>query len=114
MLEKIVDILSKETSKERAYNHVLEITQHHRIQASPGHRQAALYCANQFEKAGLETTTLSYAGDGKTKYWQYPMSQEWVCSKARLTMEEPEEKVLANFEEVPISLIQRSVSTPKE
>jgi hypothetical protein len=114
MLEKIVDILSKETSKERAYNHILEITQHHRIQASPGHRQASLYCANQFEKAGLETTTLSYAGDGKTKYWQYPMPQEWVCSKATLTMEEPDEKVLANFEEVPISLIQRSGATPKE
>jgi len=114
MLEKIVDILSKETSKERAYNHILEITQHHRIQASPGHRQASLYCANQFEKAGLETTTFSYAGDGKTKYWQYPMPQEWVCSKATLTIKEPDEKVLANFEEVPISLIQRSCATPKE
>lgn len=114
MLERIVDITKQETSKERAYDHVLEITQHHRIQASPGHRQAALYAADEFKKSGLETTTLTYAGDGKTKYWQYPMPQEWSCNYAELKMLSPKEEVLANFAEVPISLIQRSAATSAE
>ncbi|MFP4457274.1 MAG: DUF4910 domain-containing protein [Clostridia bacterium] len=113
MYDRIVEVFKNETSKERAYNHVLEITQHHRIQASPGHREAANYAAAEFKKAGLETEILSYAGDGKTKYWQYPMPQEWVCTKGILKMESPEEKKLADFEEVPISLIQRSAATPK-
>ncbi len=115
MLGKLADLIKKEVSKDLAFNHVLEITQHHRIQSSPGYRAAAQYAHDYLEKTGLETETLSYAGDGKTKYWEYTMPEEWYADSGMLKLikDNGEEEVLADFEKVPLSLIQRSCATPK-
>ncbi len=114
MLTKYAELLKKEFSQQRAFNHVVEISQHHRIQSSPGHRAAAQYCADTLRKAGLQTETLSYRGDGKTRYWQYLMPEEWAVSKGTLEIIDPLNEVIADFEDTPISLIQRSIATPYE
>lgn len=111
MLTKYLNLLKNEYSEQRAFDHVTNISLHHRIQASPGHRAAAKYCEGIFRQSGLKTEILSYAGDGKTEYFKYLMPQEWVASKGILEIVQPTPEVIANFENVPISLIQRSIAT---
>ena len=113
MLKKYVDLLRQEFDAQKSFEHVQEICKHHRIQASPGHRAAADYSASQFIKAGLATEILSYAGDGTTAYWNYLMPEEWVATKGVLELLGDEPEILADFSEIPISLIQRSISADR-
>lgn len=112
MLTKLTEKIKAEFSKERAFDHVIEISQHHRIQASPGFRHSADYCLKAWQKAGLQSEILSYAGDGKTTYWGNLMPQEWSCCKGELSLVAPSQQKLASFADVPISIIQRSAGTP--
>ncbi|MGE5652997.1 MAG: DUF4910 domain-containing protein, partial [Bacillota bacterium] len=96
----------------RAFHHVEEVVRHHRIQASPGYRDAARYCLSALERAGVQGEILSYPSNSSTEYWSQLMWQEWSCEMAELKLIAPERKTLASYDECKISLIQRSVSTP--
>ncbi len=112
MFDQLVTTIKGELSGSRAFHHVEEVIRHHRIQASPGFRDAAQYCLSALAKAGIEGEILSYPSNGSTAYWSQLMWQEWDCEMAELTLIEPEQKNLASFDECKISVIQRSVSTP--
>lgn len=101
-------------SGNRAFAHVAEIIQHHRIQASPGFREAAEYCRQVFQKHNIEAEILSYPADGKTTYWTQQMFEEWHCEEATLDLISPAQERLACFADNAFSLIQRSISTPEE
>lgn len=107
-------LVEEELSGIRARDRVEEITRYHRIQASPGIRQAACMAHKKLEQAGLEVETLEFAADGKTRFWGARMPEEWECQEAwlKLVGSEGESELLASFEENPISLIQRSGPTP--
>jgi hypothetical protein len=104
--------LQEEVSGSRAFGHVEEIIRHHRIQASPGYRDAARYCLDSFHKEGLTAEVESYPANPSVQFWSQIMMQEWSCSKGELRVVEPEGKLLASYDECKISLIQRSISTP--
>ncbi len=111
MFDQLVATIKGELSGARAFHHVEEVIRHHRIQASPGFRDAAQYCLSALKKAGIEGEILSYPSDSSTAYWSQLMWQEWDCEMAELKLVEPETKTLASFDECKISVIQRSVST---
>ena len=114
MFKPILDLLSEHYSGQRALRHVEEIARHHRIQASPGLRSAADYCYDYLRSLGLSGEILRFAGDGKTRYWSALMPQEWACSEAQLRLAAPASaaRLLADFAEHKLSLIQRSAPTP--
>lgn len=112
MLRKTLEMVQRELSGPKAFQHVAEVCQHHRIQASPGFRQAAVYCRQQLEDAGLAAEIITFPADGKTRYWTLQMFEEWYCEQARLDLLSPASECLADFAAEPMSLIQRSVSTP--
>jgi hypothetical protein len=95
-----------------AHQHVVAISQFHRIQSSPGYRLAASYVAEQLAAAGLEVTTRSYPADGKHLFWSQPGFLEWSCEGATLQAlddnGEPSE-TLCDFSAIATSLIQRSI-----
>ncbi|UCG23040.1 MAG: hypothetical protein JSW55_12840, partial [Chloroflexota bacterium] len=62
-LEKIVEAFSGEAAKAD----VAEIIRHHRIQASPGYREAAQYVLNELERAGLKASIESYPANPQTR-----------------------------------------------
>lgn len=99
-------------SGQLAEGYVADIIQHHRIQASPGFRQAAQYCHQRFQDFGLNSALLAFRAKEGVSYWAAPMFQEWEASEAVLYLVEPEEasRKLADYDEVKISLIQRSAS----
>ncbi len=110
MFKKTLDVIKEEFSGERAKEYTTDISRFHRIQASPGFREAAHYVKKRLEEWGIENNILQFKADGKTWYWGALMFEEWEIKDAILHLVEPEKKKLADFKGTPTSIIQRSAS----
>lgn len=108
MLKDLIKLINQEFSGIRAKDYVAEISQHHRIQASPGFRAAAKFIAQSLTQFGVKNEILSYPADGKSYFWTSLNPQEWDATEAKLILIEPEEQVLADYQENKLALIQRS------
>ncbi|MBC8248973.1 MAG: DUF4910 domain-containing protein [Anaerolineales bacterium] len=110
MFKKAFEAIREEFSGQAAKGYVVDITRYHRMQASPGFRQAAHYCLERLRQAGVQAEVLSFPADETTQYWSARMFQEWEATEAALHLLEPEDerRKLADFRDCPISLIQRS------
>jgi hypothetical protein len=97
-------------SGEAAWQTVCDLSRFHRIQASPGHRQAAQLLQQRAQEAGLEAEVLAYPARHGTSFWAFPSFQEWECTRATLDLLEPSGQALrlADYRAVPLSVIQRS------
>jgi hypothetical protein len=111
---EILRALAGEASGPRALDTVAEIIRHHRIQASPGFRDAARALARRLEQAGLQVEIMSFPADGEHRYWSYRPGLEWACTDAELTLLSPERRRLARWSDAKLSLVQRSAPTPPE
>lgn len=112
----ILEAIQHAYSGEMAKRHIAAITQYHRIQASPGYRQAASYVLTQLEEGGLVTELLTFPATEEAQYWSMSGFQEWACARATLDWlpeDRPAER-LCDFQAVPISLIQRSAPVDGE
>ena len=112
MFKTLWHALQEECSGVAAYQAVADISRYHRIQASPGHRQAAKYVHEQLIEAGVQAEILEYPANTEAKFWQAPSFQEWDARAGTLHLIEPQDhtRKLADYREVPISLIQRSIA----
>jgi hypothetical protein len=114
MFKRIMDELKKEVSGEISFGFVSEISRHHRIQASPGIRDAVNYAVETMREFGLDADVDEYPADGESYSWSSLHFREWVCRDAELKLLEPEveARFLARWSEAKLSLIQRSYPTP--
>jgi aminopeptidase YwaD len=110
MIETLLKSIQREISGQRALLLLHKLTSYHRIQSSPGFREAAGFCEKTARDYGLETEMLTFPADGETSYWGYAVPREWEAQRATLELIEPESEKLADFSESKISLIQRSIS----
>ncbi len=87
-----------------------KISSFHRIQASPGFREAAHFCYEKLTEAGVKARILTFPAREGVYFWSCPSFQEWTVKEAWCYLEEPQEEAckLADFNENPISIIQRS------
>jgi aminopeptidase YwaD len=99
-------------SGEAAWQTVADLSRYHRIQASPGYRQAARLLHRRLVRDGLQAEILSFPADDRTKFWAWSSFQEWDCVQGTLHLVGPQEmaEALADFRACPISLIQRSTA----
>jgi len=97
-------------SGEAAWQTVCDLARYHRIQASPGHRQAAELVCQRALSAGVQAEILSFPASESASFWAFPSFQEWACETATLQLVRPAScaQGLADFRAVPISVIQRS------
>lgn len=116
MVDETLSIVASEASAERAFDHVVSISQFHRIQASPGYRAAAGYCVDRLLDTCSDAQVIHYPAEAGVKFWQFPSFEEWSCAKGILRILCPSSLAgkLADFEDCPISLIQRSRATVPE
>lgn len=116
MFKQIIDLFASEVSPQRLFDHVLAISQFHRIQASPGYRRAAEYCIDRLLEYSPTARIIHYPADSGVRFWHYPSFEEWSAKRAILKITSPPQLAskLADFEDCPISLIQRSKATPSE
>jgi aminopeptidase YwaD len=115
------DLIRRTYRGEVAHRHVTAISQHHRIQASPGYRAAAEYVAAQLEAAGLEVAIHRYPADGRARFWTTPSFLEWACEGAVLRLlndagapSPAPADLLCDYAALPTSLIQRSIPVEGE
>jgi len=117
MSYRFTDLIRRGYRAEVAHRHVVAISQHHRIQASPGFRGAAAYVAEQLEAAGLAVTIRRYPADGASHFWSLPSFLEWSCARAtlhRLGEDGAPAETLCDYEAIPTSVIQRSIPVSGE
>jgi hypothetical protein len=117
MFENIYKLFEKELSGNNALDIVKGISNYHRIQSSPGFRQAALFCKEKIEGYKIPIVNiLEFPATGKKTFWNCPIPKEWVINSATLEIVEPEDQseILCRFFENPCSIIQRSGATPSE
>ena len=107
MKEQIKTIESA-VSSDRLLNIVERFTQHHRIQASQGHRDAIAFLDRYLKERGVSARILSYPADYGIDYLGYYLFQEWNCRSAFLRLASPVEMELADFAGCPASIIQKS------
>ena len=105
------DLLHEALSGEIAKEHVIQITRHHRIQASRGYRDAAEYVLEQLRAYGFsgdEAWIESFPSDGRIHYqtWQSPSG--WDMERAELRVVEPFDERLVGYPEIGMSLITPS------
>jgi aminopeptidase YwaD len=117
MLRPLVTLLAAEFSGQNCMDHVEAIVRHHRIQASPGYRAAALECLAQLQHDGLDAAITPYPATGRNWAWGSLTPQEWDCTDADLWLlgegGRPVRR-LAWYQEMPLSVIQRSCATAPE
>lgn len=112
MFSESLAVVRQEFSGRAAKNYLVDISQYHRLQASPGFRQAADYVVNRMWEAGVEAEIVSFPANDETQYWSAPTFQEWDIAEGTLHLLEPEDerRRLADFRDQPLSVIQRSAS----
>ncbi len=108
-------LLKDELSGSTAKSYVSHIARFHRIQGSPMFHDAALYVVEELRKIGLrDAEIMQFPADGKHKFWTHQSTLGWKVESAELRMVEPKEKLLATFEDIPMSLHTFSKGTPSE
>lgn len=112
-MDDVHKLIRQEISGSTAKNYVSQLCAFHRIQASPMFREALDWIRDQAERIGLQDLEVeSYPADGKHRYWTYYSPPGWSVKSAELRMKEPEEQLLARFEDIPQSLHTFSKGTP--
>lgn len=114
MFQQWRTLIEQELSGRQAYRYADRIAQYHRIQASPGYREAANQIINLLKRDGVDAELVSSPARFGDRFLSHKTFQEWECEKAELWIETPVKKRIARFEEEEISLVQRSISTPPE
>ncbi|NLN83876.1 MAG: DUF4910 domain-containing protein [Firmicutes bacterium] len=113
MINQVMNKIKPEISGQKAFNHVAEVSQHHRIQASPGYRNAAFYCRNVFRDSKVRVKIDSYKADHDTAYWTNKLWDEWDCTSATLDILGEEPLRLCDYQAEKMCIIQRSIATPE-
>ena len=109
-ISSLINLIRAEYSGPAAREYVAQISRFHRIQASPGFRQAAEWCRSELERTGIEVEVLSFPANEDTVWWSARSFQEWHCTSATLHLLEPKDAAqkLCDYREGKQSLIQRS------
>jgi hypothetical protein len=115
MFGKMVAAITEEVSGERAFERVASIARFHRIQASPGFRRAADYCAEVLLESSQNARVIHYPAEDGARFWHFPSFEEWDGKRGILKVMAPDRLAgrLADYEACPISLVQRSSPTPR-
>lgn len=106
MFKKWIEPFRREASGQSAMNHVNVLANLHRIQASPGYRQAADYCLSQLEQYGLQAQIVRYPASPDTYFGNCRSFREWRCREGELAVIEPHYQRLARYTEMEMSIIQ--------
>ncbi len=107
-------LIKDELSGSTAKSYVSHIARFHRIQASPMFHDAAMYVSGELRRMGLkDAEILQFPADGKHKYWTHQSTLGWKIEGAEVRLVEPQDRLLATFDDIPMSLHTFSKGTPK-
>ncbi|UCD97008.1 MAG: hypothetical protein JSV35_02860, partial [Candidatus Bathyarchaeota archaeon] len=99
--KEVKESLSGRTAK----SYVSRLTDFHRVQASTMFHEAAEYIKATLISLGLKDAQIEqFRSDGATKYWTWTSPMGWTVENAELRLIEPEDRLLARYEDTPTCL----------
>ena len=101
-------LLEQELSGDLAKEHVVAISEHHRIPGSTGYADAARYVLQQLHSFGYRAWIESFPAEGRIAYqtWQSPPG--WNIDSGELSMIQPSPQLITSYPESPISVMPYS------
>jgi len=115
MKNELEQTVKDELSGETAKSYVAQITRFHRVQASSMFHEAAEYVRETLHSMGVRDAQIEqFASDGETKYWTRVSPVGWEVKSAEIRLIEPENRLIARYEDVPTCLHTYSKATPPE
>ena len=111
---KLRGLIKRELSGATAKSYVTRLTEFHRIQGSSMMRSAAEHVKDELARIGIDDVAIEqFPADGRSKFWTYTSVMGWSVRSAELRLMDPEERLLARFDDIPQSLHTYSRGTPK-
>ncbi len=111
MPQRLLEIMGRTISGAAAKRYTAEIARHHRIQASPGYRDAAQWVLATLQDAGVDAFIESYPANLDARFLALASFQEWSCREATLDwIKEDGQERLCDYRASALSIVQRSVS----
>lgn len=115
-MKSYIDIFKDEISAEFLKKHTVALMERELPQTTPAQHRAADYIYDLLKSNGVETQRHNFAADGKTVCYDAAMPMAWDVSYATLSVvsEWDGEKVIADYNKEPFSVVRYSVPTPPE
>ncbi len=106
-----IKALAAEISGLVAKDTVVELSRHHRVQASSGFSNAAQFIASKAKEYGLEQVEIErYPADGEKTYYTLKSTPGWEVERGQLWETEPGKTKLADYDEMRVALADYSQS----
>ncbi len=110
-LSKFIDDVLNEVSGKYAFDWVSKISQYNRVVGSQDYHEIVEKVMKELRTFGLDEVILhKYPADGKTKTWEWIVTQSWEIRSAELNIIEPKKEILCRFQDIPMCILGRSKS----
>jgi hypothetical protein len=104
-----IKALAAEISGLVAKDTVVELSRHHRVQASSGFSQAAQFIASKAKEYGLEQVEIErYPADGEKTYYTLKSTPGWEAERGQLWEVGPTKTKVADYDEMRVALADYS------
>jgi hypothetical protein len=111
LADKTVAALAAEINGSIAKDTVIELSRHHRVQASSGFSRAAQYIAAKAKEYGLDEVEIErFQADGEKTYYTLRSTPGWEAESAELWEVEPHKTKVADYEEMRVAVADYSQS----
>ncbi|NVM35732.1 MAG: DUF4910 domain-containing protein [Candidatus Lokiarchaeota archaeon] len=108
-LSKFIDDVLNEVSGKYAFDWVSKISQYNRVVGSRDYHEIVEKVIKELESFGLDEIKLhKYPADGKTKTWEWIVTQSWEITSGELSLVEPKIEILCRFQDIPMCVLGRS------
>ena len=108
---KFINDVLHEVSGKYAFDWVAKISQYNRVVGSQDFHKVINIVKTELETFGLDEVTLhKYPADGKTKTWEWIVTQSWDIKSGQLMLMEPKKEILCRFQDIPMCVVGRSKS----
>jgi len=108
-ISKFIDEVLNEVSGKYAFDWVSKISQYNRVVGSQDYHEIIERVIKELESYGLDEINLhKYPADGKTKTWEWIVTQSWEITSGELSLIEPKKEILCRFQDIPMCVLGRS------
>lgn len=108
-ISKFIDKILNEVSGKYAFDWVSKISQYNRVVGSQEYHAIIEKVMKELGSFGLDEIKLhKYPADGKTKTWEWIVTQSWEITSGELTLIEPKNEILCRFQDIPMCIVGRS------
>jgi hypothetical protein len=108
-LSKFIDEVLNEVSGKYAFDWVSKISQYNRVVGSKDYHENIENVVKELRTFGLDEIKVhKYPADGKTKTWDWIVTQSWEIKSAELNLIEPKKEIICRFQDIPMCILGRS------